>query len=256
MWCGVITEFLAADIESLSNLTTQENPLYLRLVETQIIASIGENDYLLFEYPENMPQSENIANLCTEESVTIINAKQSANISLNLHNVTATRTAQRASITIDKNEQQGANSWCTAYALSAIIRTRTSYTNIYAKDCMRDAYGYVPSTSTKFPRSKISSVASGYGLNPTVSSGLVSDSILYSQIEAGRPILLTLENFGGTSLHDVVLRSYSLTNSTWGIWNPWFDFYEWYSMSGTYIPTGYSATNEHTYLPYRHAYNF
>lgn len=255
-FCGVITEFLAADIEEISKITTKEKPLYLQLVGKEIIATVGENEYVLFEYPENMSQQENLVSLCAEEIVSVVDAKQSTNISLDLSNTMSTRVAQRASITIDKSEQQKNNSWCAAYALASIIRTRTSYKGIYAKDCMKDAYGSVPATNVTFPRNKISTVANKYGLNPTVLSGAASNNTLYNQIASGRPVLMSMKNVTGTKSHAVVLRSYNLVNSTWGIWNPWYDFYEWYSMSGTYVPTGKTAISENTYQSYRHAYNF
>lgn len=256
-FCGVITEFLAKDIEMLSSLTTPENPMYLRLIGTKIIASIGENEYLLFEYPENMFQEECVAYSNDNESFTIVNAKQSTDISLDLNSQIAPHVSDRASITwLDKSEQQGNNSWCAAYCLAAIIRTRTTNKNVYAIDCMKDAFGYVPSTTTTFPRSKMALVANKYGLYPTVTEKLVNDYILYDQIENGRPVIQSMLSFGGKNRHAVVLISYNFLNETLGIWNPWFEFSEWYSMSGVYIPTGYPGTNDNTYLPYRYAYNF
>lgn len=258
-FCGAITDFLAEDIENLSSFTTPENPLYLRLVGSKIVAFIGENEYLLFEYPENMCQLENesVAYSDTFEAFTIVNAKYSTEISLDLHTPMMTSNSQRASITwLDKSEQQGNNSWCAAYCLASIIRTRTTYKNVYAVNCMRDALGTTPTANDSFPREKMVSVASKYGLHPTVTESLVADYILYDQIEAGRPIIQSMLSFGGRNSHAVVLMGYNLINSTWGIWNPWFKSFEWYSMSGTYIPTGYPGTNDNTYLQYRFVYNF
>lgn len=256
-FCGVITDFLAKDIEMLSSLTTQENPLYLRLIGKKIIASVGESNYLLFEYPESMSQPESAVYTSINETFTVVNVKQTADISLDLHRPTVMRTSQRASITwLDKSEQQGNNNWCAAYCLAAIIRTRTSHKDIKARDCMKDAYGYVPSTDNSFPRTKMATVANMYGLYPTVTNSLVNDYILYDQIEDGRPVIQSMESLGGRNRHAVVLMGYNLINSTWGIWNPWYKSFEWYSMSGVYIPMTVSGTNDNTYLPYRHAYNF
>ena len=80
----------------------------------------------------------------------------------------------------------------------------------------------------------------------------VSNAVLTAEINAGRPCIVAMDR--GAGKHAVVLRGYS-TLGTWGIWNPWFDFYESYSMTGSYVPTGYSSTN-YSYTPYMHAYNF
>ena len=254
---GVITQFLASDIEWLSRFTTPENPLYLRQIGSKIVAFIGENEYLLFEYPEEMTGREDVAYSRSAESFTVINAKESADIPLNLHTVDYQRTvAERASITINKCEQQGSQNWCTAFCLAAIIRTVTSYKDVRAINCVCDAFGYVPSEDTTFPWNKISYVANCYGLHPTDDKKLVKNSVLYSEIENQRPIIQAMDSADGQNQHAVVLRSYNLKNKTWGIWNPWYTYYEWYSMSGDYVPTTCTGTANNTYHPYWHAHNF
>ena len=249
---AAITAFLADEIENLAKYTSESNPMYLNLVDTQIVATIGSNKYILFEYPESISVSDNGIATTSISNYSVVNAKNPTNIELNFRQ---TRDVYKY-ITLDLTETQSGNNWCTAYCLAAIIRTQTYFTTS-AKGLMIIALGSNPSTGTAFPWvsdncATMVSVAEQYGLYPTVLTRTVSNSVLIAEINAGRPCIVAMDS--GTSQHSVVLRGYS-SLGTWGIWNPWFDFYESYSVSGSYVPTGYSSSN-YSYTPYMHAYNF
>ena len=249
---AVITAFLAEEIENLAEYTSASNPMYLNLVDTQIVATIGSNQYVLFEYPEDMSMSDNGIETASITNYSVVDAKNPTNIELNLRQ---TRDIYEY-ISLDLIEEQSGNSWCTAYCLATIIRTQTNYYTT-AQGLMTIVLGSNPSTSTAFPwvsddGATMVSVANQYGLSPTVLTTTVSNGVLTAEINAGRPCIVAMDR--GAGKHAVVLRGYS-TLGTWGIWNPWFDFYENYSMTGSYVPTGYSSTN-YSYTPYMHAYNF
>lgn len=109
-----------------------------------------------------------------------------------------------------------------------------------------------PSTKASFPWNDIDTIAQTYGLNPIVLNTKASNNTLFAEIDAGRPCIVAMDR--GEGKHAVVLRGYS-TLGNWSIWNPWFENYENYSISGSYVPTGYSAA-DYSYVPYKHAYNF
>ena len=251
-YSAAITAFLADEINSLAEYTSVNNPMYLNLVDTQIIATIGSDSYVLFEYPEDMATSDDGIELASVRNFLVVDAKVPANIDLNLRQ---TRDIYEY-INLDLSEKQSGNSWCTAYCLAAIIRTQTNYSTT-ARGLMTIVLGSNPDTGTAFPwvsddGATMTSVAQRYGLSPIVLTTTVSNAVLTAEINAGRPCIVAMDR--GAGKHAVVLRGYS-TLGTWGIWNPWFDFYESYSMTGSYVPTGYSSTN-YSYTPYMHAYNF
>lgn len=249
---AAITVFLADEIETLAEYTSENNPMYLNLVDTQIVATIGLDTYVLFEYPADMATSGYPIEYSSPSNFSVVNAKSSATIDLNLHQARYTSKY----ITLDLTEQQGKNSWCTAYCLATIIGTQTNY-SATAKGIMSLALGSNPSTSTAFPwvsdnGKTMVSVAKKYGLTPIVLTTTVSNAVLKAEINAGCPCIVAMDR--GAGKHSVVLRGYN-TAGTWSIWNPWFDYYESYSMTGSYVPTGYSSA-DYSYTPYMHAYNF
>lgn len=245
---AVMTDFLAKEIDKLACLSTSDAPIYLNRVDTKIVASIGSSEYILFEYPSYMSTSKEELSKTKISCDSVVNCKNRSDIQINyiINDVSKY-------ISLNITETQGSNSWCTAYCLATIIRTRTSFT-VTATGCMNIAVGSNPSTSTPFPWSKISTVANVYGLSPTVLTTTASNATLTAQLNAGRPCIAAMKNSSGTVRHAVVLRGYSSTG-TWSIWNPWFSTYESYSMTGSYVPTGYSSST-YSLTPYWHAYNF
>lgn len=244
---AAITDFLAGDIDSLANQTSVNEPMYLNLVDTKIVASIGQNSYELYEYPPDMTGGTEEIETFALHDYSIVDAKESSGINLTLKQ---TRDVYEY-IPLEITEQQHGNSWCVAFCLATIIRTRTSYSPT-ARTCMTAVLGNNPPTTEVFPWGKIAYVANQYGLTPIVKSSMVSNETLIREINMKRPCIVAMDC--GSNQHAVVLRGYS-TVGTWGIWNPWFNFYENYSMDGVYVPTGYSAATW-SYRPCMHAYYF
>lgn len=245
---AAITEFLANEINNLANYTSIDNPMSLKRVDTMIIASIGSEDYVLFEYPAYMSFDEYSIETASTDDCVVVDAKSSIDIELNLHQ---TRDVYHY-LPLDISETQSDENWCSAFCLAAIIRTKTSYDSVTARDIAKVALGSDPDESETFPWNSIGTAAKKYGLNPTVLRRTVTNATLIDELNAGRPCIVAMES--GSVYHAIVLRGYS-SLGTWGIWNPWFDFFELYSISGSYVPTGYSS-RVYSFTPYMHAYNF
>lgn len=244
-YSAAITAFLADDIEALAELTSAETPMYLNLIDDKIVASIGTDEYVLFEYVGAASEDNQVMTMSMAE-YEVTDIKETFEIELNLKQ---TRDVYKY-INLDITEIQQSNNWCVAYSLAAIIRTKTNfYATAYG--CMIIAVGSNVTSSDYFPWSSISTVSKQYGLTPTVLTTTASNSVLIAELNAGRPVIAVMDS--GTERHAVVLRGYS--TNTWSIWNPRCSTYENYSMSGAYVPTGYSASG-YSYYPYQHAYNF
>lgn len=246
-----LSEFLAYELDNLSENTSPNKPLCLQLVGNEIIATVGESQYILFTYPEEMAVYEGSRNSYQEYQV--VNIKDDSDIYID---DTQYRFLYKY-IPLSITETQSGNSWCTAYCLAAIYRTKTSYTNTSASILMTLVYGHNPSTAYTFPwgsdnGATMSYISSIYGLNPVVLTTTISDAALIQEIDANRPCVVAMTT--GTVYHSVVLRGYNNTAGTWSIWNPWFSTYEFYTMGGSYLPTGYPST--YLFTPYMHAYNF
>lgn len=246
---AAITAFLADEIEMLAEYTSKNAPMYLNRVGTQIIASIGSNSYVLFEYPSDMSVADNEIEAASINDYPVIDTKTPIDIELNLQQM---RNANK-SISLDYAETQGSNCWCTAYCLAAIIRTRTSFTPTVI-DLMTAALGNNPSTSTGFPwDERLRDIVGRYNLYPVLEYKTVEEWILRQEIDEGRPCIAAMDCGVAGQEHSIVLCGYNRT--TWIIWNPWYDFYESYSATGSYVPTGYDA-DKYSYTPYMHAYYF
>ena len=249
-YSGIISEFLVREINSLANLTTSENPLYLSCNESQIIATVGYDEYVLFEYPVELAESADAAPLAINET-SVKNIKENGNIPINPIITRDNPESINLVINYDKNDLQTTDSWCTAHCLSAIIRTLNKGTPT-AKDIMTQAYGEGNfTTDTAFPWDNMLSVTYLYGLYPYVLNYLPPDSALINELRVRRPCILAMERNGGR--HAVVLRGWNSQIKMWSIWNPWYNFYESFPVGGTYIPTYDKAK---VYTAYGAAYKF
>ncbi len=249
---GVISEFLAADLENLADSTSVETPMYLSLIGTQIIATIGAEQYVLFEYPANALFADHDAEFISSNSRSVINIKNSYNIELNLRQ---TRDVFEF-IDLDIRETQSDDAWCVAYCLATVIRTQTDY-EVTAESLMAMA---VPNYTiySAFPwnngAEKITEVSGYFGLSPTVLvHQTASIGVMAQEIIAGRPCIMGMRATSGGG-HAIVLCGWS-SLGTWTIWNPWFNGYESYSISAPYVTTGLNGTTYY-FTEESHAYNF
>ncbi len=244
-YSAAISKVLAAEINEIAKSTTVNNPMYLRNIDGKLTACVGENEYVMFEYPEDMQVSQMSARNNSELS--IVNAK--SNSGLQISSVQSRDIFH--TINLDITEIQDEDQWCNAYCLAAIIRTLTDR-NANAQGLVYAVLGVGTSTDTPFPWNKIEFVANGCGLNATVLDTTTTNSTLISEIYADRPCIMGMTSSIGN--HAVVLRGYS-TQGLWSIWNPWFSYCEYYSVNGSYVPSGFPSSM-YSFRAYEHAYGF
>lgn len=250
---AAISSFLAEELESLAKVTSANMPLKLNRIGNEIIASIGNEEYILFTYPDDMNdvslQSE-VANNRGTIATKVIDAKTNVGIDVVVDKSTRTTNSWSYYIDLDIIETQGSNSWCAAYCTSTILRT-LGYSST-AEGVMSIFYRR-PGSSDSISREQVVSYANMRGLNPIRVESTVAYETLRDDLRSNRPVYFSMSRSGGN--HAVVLRGYNSRRSTWSIWNPWFTSYETFSMGGTYVPTGYSSST-YSYTYARTIYNW
>ncbi len=244
-YSAAISKIMAEEINEIAEHTTANNPMQLRNVEGKLTAYVGSDEYIMFEYPKNMPKVQ--SNVRSNIELTVVNAKSQSEVQISMNQP---RDIFHV-INLDITETQDDDSWCNAYCLATIIRTLTDR-NANAQGLVYAVLGVGTSIDTPFPWNKIEFVANGCGLNATVLDTKATNSELISEIYADRPCIVAMTT--GSINHAMVLRGYS-TQGLWSVWNPWFDYCEHYSVDGTYVPSGYPS-GSYSFRPYRHAYGF
>lgn len=242
-YSGVISKMFAKELTELGEYTSVAEPMYISNKNDDIIATIGDMEYMIFE---NVGQSNAVSTITTTsvEQLQVVDITETTELTIN----TAQTRDIMEYINLGITETQGNNQWCTAYCLAACIRCQTDYT-VNATDCMEAALGTY-STSDEFPWTKVKTVALQYGLSPTVLTATTSNAVLIREMTEGSPVIQGMTTSSGY-IHVVVLRGYSSAASTWSIWNPHYSYYENYSIGGSYV----DATGS-TYTACKHAYNF
>ena len=251
---AAMSSFLAAELEILASQTSVSTPLKLNRIGNDIVATVNNNKYVLFSYPEDMNDlSSQISTTATATIpvTTVVNSK--ADVGIDVEITTASTYATNSwsyYIDLDITETQGSNSWCAAYCTSTILRT-LGY-NSTAEGVMSIFYRR-PGASDSISREQVVTYANSRGLNPIRVESTVAYETLRDDLRSNRPVYFSMTRTGEN--HAVVLRGYNSRRSTWSIWNPWFTSYETFSMGGTYVPTGYSSST-HSYTYARTIYNW
>lgn len=246
--------------------------MYLNRVGAKIVATIGSSSYELYEYPEDLVADENTAVLMSVDKYSVKNVKGTINIDLNLKQ---TRNVQ-AYIDITETQPDGIGR-CGAYCLAAIIRKLTTHTNMNSWLVINYAYNYPAHINshwylpwrdsvivyeddvlqTERHVKGVASVANHYGLYPTVLDTPAPNNELIENIGNGRPCIMRMMSRYGDIDHAIVLCGFTMSGQSlqWGIWNPWFSYYEYFPVDGTYVPSGFNAST-HTLYHRMTAYNF
>lgn len=244
-YTGVMSSYMAAEIESLIGYTSEETPLMLFVENGNLIAKIGRNVQSLCQVETMDTTQMSDINMDTEAGIVELET-------VNIVEVEPLDFVSNMMSYVDLNitEYQGDNNWCTAYCLATCIRTKTPYTPT-ASGLMSMAHTSYNSQTT-FPWNKVREIALRYGLAPTVLTSVTSESIIIREIREGSPVMEVLQNTYNGGQHCVVIRGYANAGPhVWSIWNPVCREYEIYERDGYYIDfTGYS------YSAIAHAYNF
>ncbi|MBO5214063.1 MAG: hypothetical protein J6B86_04780 [Clostridia bacterium] len=246
--CGAITRFLAEELEELASLTSLETPLKLCLIGSQIVGIVNNQEYVLYTYPQHLQLSASVvSSLRSPVEYTVVNSKQESGLQLNF---VQSRDVYRY-LYLDITETQGSNNWCAAYVTAAIVRTLTG-DSVSAQGVMETFYRR-PTSSDSLSRTNVIAYGQLKGFSPILIGDTVNQTFI-TEIENGRPVYWSMKRaIPGTDQHGyhaVVLCGYNFVyGSTWRIWNPWYDYYESFTMDGVYVPATASSTN------YSYSYN-
>lgn len=250
-YTGVISDFLADEINALAPLTSYETPMYLSLVDNRIIADIGEKQYILFTYPEDISGGGDASVLSTLNNVSVKNIKADSHIIIDWGQ--PRDVYEYVNLNISETQEID-ESWCLAYCLAAVIRTKTNF-YATARGLMTKVYGQQFKLSDTFPYDKISSILSEYNLTATIFWSMPSNTMLVQELSNGWPSILIMSGGQGAHTnHAVVLRGWSSVG-TWSIWNPWLGSYETFVSGQSYVPTGFSPS-QYSYTPTSAVSNF
>lgn len=246
-YSGVISSFLAAELDSLSPLSSIEEPVQLVLEGSSIVAYVGNASHTLFTYPKGgVVESKPQESAAMRNSYVAVNAKKTSPISVN---VDQSRSNQYKFIAIDLSESmpQNGNSWCGAYCAAAILRsvgTATPMGHPTAEDVLSIIYPNGYTTASTTTPVQLIAAAHEYEVYPIYANYVMSTNFLINQLNDVWPIFMQMRDYTFNQDHAVVLRGYDLRSSVWSIWNPWYnDHFESFPIGGTYSPAINSAYN-------------
>jgi hypothetical protein len=145
------------------------------------------------------------------------------------------RATVSKNLTLDMKETQGSQSWCAAFVMASILRYKGAGSTITAKAIMQSTF---PNSSDleneSISRSQLVTYAKGKGYTSTVqSSSTLSSSTVVSEINNTTPIYAGCAGSGiyAKARHALAICGYNNTNSTYTVWNPWYNYTETISQS-------------------------
>lgn len=237
---GTISTFLADELNEYRGSTSYDTPLLFKIVGNALYACIGDNSEQVFEFTDNdAPSTIGLTRENKQASLKTYDVSNS--IDFNASWIQVRDPSRYINLTLTETQPSN-NNWCVAYATAAILRTQTGYGHT-ARTIMAWYYGDNVSESQMLPLNKAAEYSRIYGglMDTTYTSSGLSNAKLMSQLDNIGPLLIDMTNRtdGGKSKHSVVLRGYSMGNSTWSIWNPVNinRYYESFSMGGDYVST-------------------
>lgn len=243
-YCGAISEFLVNELNSLAHKTSQQAPMTLWMEENDIIAQIDNTEYILFTYPENVFSDNNVLPASyTVESPARFVVDITEEVNYNLVPVVSPYATNSLSkyLNLTIKNTQGSTPWCATYVADIILRYIGAVPSSHSFRTIVDYFDL--STSEPLGDTNLKNYAKTKAVfisKKTVSSSLNED--LVAEIDAGRPVYLSMLNATTNGGHAIALCGYNLSSTTYTIWNPWYSYTESYSMYGSYVPSGSSST--------------
>lgn len=229
-YTGIFSEYLASELEAIADLTSEEFPLTLFMNNGNIMGTLDGNTFVFFASPIGNEVADSPSSYASTD-LTVTDIKEHMDYDTIL--VGTNRATTSKYLYLDLAETQGNQTWCSAFAGSAIIRYKTS-NKVYAKDIM--SY-YYPSSSNleseTITHSQLIAYAKLKGCSPSKNSGTFSQSAVVVQIDSSQPLYLSCVGSGTYSKtnHALVLRGYNLNAGIYSVWNPWNSYYETMSIS-------------------------
>ena len=248
-YSGAMSIFLVEELNMLASKTSKTQPLTLVMDNYDIVAYIGTEEYTLFSYsPDSASESKERSILMYEwshsSSRNVVNILEESDLDLQQCAATLTTRAGSKYLALTIKGTQGNSSWCAAYVTDIILRYVGAVPSSHSHLTITDHFGLT--LNDALSRTQVRTYANSKGVYPyyvTVNS--VTRDKLVEEIDKGCPVYISmLDANSSTDVgHAVALRGYHLLAETYSIWNPWYNYYESYTMGGSYVPATDSSIN-------------
>lgn len=251
-YTGIVSPFLGNELNYLAAHYSSFGSILIYSDNGNIMAKVGNSSLLLSRNKEEDSTYGSQEIISTDSLITIspyIPTTQTIHISEPMR-----PSASYLSLSII--ETQDGNNWCGAYSTAIILRyLEGSTTSPTASGLMSLVYRR-PSASDTFSINNTCSVAQMYGYDPTYVVSTLNSTIVFGQIEDGKPIYVNARRYDSTEeeykYHAIVIRGYSRNDDAYSIWNPWNEYYETMDM----ITKEYVASTTRTYTWYSSVYDW
>lgn len=246
-YSATMSIFLVDELNNLSNQTSATTPMTLMMRDSDIVASIGDFEYVLFSYPDYIATNDNDDCIATPESVlsrTVVDITTEMDLDLVQSGSPLSSDATFKSLPLTIKNTQGNTSWCAAYVSDIILRYIGAVPSTHSYQNIVNYFSLTTNTSLSF--TDVRTYANTKGVSPYyIAKNSYTNSDLVNEIDNNRPVYISMISTSSTdgSGHAVALRGYNLTSNTYSIWNPWYTFYETYSIDGIYVPALNSTWN-------------
>lgn len=239
IYAGILSEYMVPELVRLSTLTSEESVALLYMDNQNVMLQLNGRTELLLASPQGLSPTNSSVSVRSDYEV----ANVLEEISENAISLDQARSSTAMSLALNICEQQQGNSWCSAYATSAIIRYKTNSSTPLAQQIMAHFYGSGLDADDRLSESQAILAGNIYNLYPVQASGRISNASVISQIQSYSPVYFVGNGIvnGKFEDHAMVICGYNVTNNTFIIWNPWNPYLETMNMS-TYQYTGQGVT--------------
>lgn len=225
-YTGIMSAYLAAELNELSSATTNETPAMLFMDNGNLMVRIGEESTLLLPSPLDPDTSEllytNEMTAFTQNTNTVAVLDRTATV----HELVVPFSTSKY-LNLSIIETQGANNWCGAYSTAIILRyLMGSSSSPTAQGLMELAYRR-PTSQDTFGIDNTLSVSRLYGYYPRFEYNPIN---AIAEIDADKPVYVYSKITTGDLYHAYVIRGYNMSGNVYYIWNPWNSFYETMDM--------------------------
>ncbi|MCI9556339.1 C39 family peptidase [Oscillospiraceae bacterium 50-16] len=227
---GVVSPFLAEDLNEIAKMTTISNPLRITFEgkdsdSSSVIFKLANDKKEVFTIPVST-EIDTTYTISAESELETVNCVPFDQIQL----APSSRTSKILPMSI--SETQGANNWCLAYATAMVLRYRGVNKN--ALNVMIENYGVEGedfTDRTVFDFHKLRSyMNTRYNIHTKESERWPDYNSFYtklvSEINNNRPLILAMNDLAAISGHALVALGYEDVRGTVTIWNPWNPFFE------------------------------
>ena len=229
VYAGILSKYMVPELNRLSSLTSGDSVALLYMDNQNVMLQLNGRTELLLKSHEGLSPTYSVATKHSDYQVSRI----FETITENTISSNQSRSSTMMSLALDMRETQGDNSWCAAYASSAIIRYKKGSSTPLAQQLMAHFYGSSLDTEDTLSDSQAILAGNIYNLYPTQASYRISNASVISQIQSYSPVYFVGQRTtnGKHGYHAMVICGYNVTNNTFIIWNPWYAYLETMDMS-------------------------